>query len=50
MDNRPRRIAADMALTGGLSMVMTATPSSKATLMGWDKTGNSVDVRNGRVF
>jgi hypothetical protein len=24
-----------MALTGGLSMVMTATPDSMATLMGW---------------
>jgi hypothetical protein len=26
--SRPRRIAAEMALTGGLSMVMTATPFS----------------------
>jgi hypothetical protein len=37
IESNPLRMAAEIALTGGLSMVMTAMPSSMATLMGWDK-------------
>jgi hypothetical protein len=41
-------MAAEMAFTGGLSMVMMAMPSSMATLMGWVKA--QAPEKKGRVF
>jgi hypothetical protein len=44
MERRPRRIAAEMAFTGGLSTVMMAMPLSTARLMGWLKAWTPGDI------